>query len=452
MAQQNSPQTRSNPNQATSVSTLDHESSPKNDISKSKKNEFLSAFKGGKLRKNSRNKIQMMLDFADSLVLKTQSMGIDDCWNANEPRSLDKADFWEWFENNYSDMVIFLTVRNGFLSKVEFCDCIYHFSNDLVMYFTPDEKKLKPKFTLEQVSQAIAQGFISPLNHDRKHTLYHTSSAIDDNSRRVVSLGDYKSRLELKKERLNELSNKASIESEKFYKSSKDRASHIPFGQPILVGHHSEKRARRDAERIYNDMGKSVKASKKADYYERRAESIGSAGIASDDPDAIKKLKSKLESLQSSQNRMKAINKIIRSKNLSDNEKIEYMVNKQNLSEPQANELLYPNFGPIGFADFTLQNNSAKIRNTKLRLSELEKLHNQKPFDERGEVMGMSYFLYEEDGRIKFTFDNIPDESVRRVLKSNGFKWSRVSRAWVRKMTANAVSDTNRILKSFLKL
>ncbi|WP_218670744.1 hypothetical protein, partial [Salmonella enterica] len=31
MAQQNSPQTRSNPNQATSVSTLDHESSPKND-------------------------------------------------------------------------------------------------------------------------------------------------------------------------------------------------------------------------------------------------------------------------------------------------------------------------------------------------------------------------------------------------------------------------------------
>ncbi|MCG3741184.1 hypothetical protein [Vibrio cincinnatiensis] len=35
MAQQNSPQTRSNPNQATSVSTLDHESSPKNDISKS---------------------------------------------------------------------------------------------------------------------------------------------------------------------------------------------------------------------------------------------------------------------------------------------------------------------------------------------------------------------------------------------------------------------------------
>lgn len=32
----------------------------------------------------------------------------------------------------------------------------------------------------------------------------------------------------------------------------------IPFGQPILVGHHSERRARRDAERIHRSMDQAV--------------------------------------------------------------------------------------------------------------------------------------------------------------------------------------------------
>lgn len=31
-------------------------------------------------------------------------------------------------------------------------------------------------------------------------------------------------------------------------------AEHIPFGQPILVGHHSERRARRDQDRIHSNM------------------------------------------------------------------------------------------------------------------------------------------------------------------------------------------------------
>ncbi|POC45196.1 conjugal transfer protein TraC, partial [Vibrio vulnificus] len=38
------------------------------------------------------------------------------------------------------------------------------------------------------------------------------------------------------------------------------------------------------------------------------------------------------------------------------------------------------------------------------------------------------------------------------VLKSNGFKWSRFSGAWVRKITANAVSSTRYILKMFTTL
>jgi hypothetical protein len=45
----------------------------------------------------------------------------------------------------------------------------------------------------------------------------------------------------------------------------------IPFGQPILVGHHSEKRARKDAERIDNGMRRSIKMWDTSKYWTRRA-------------------------------------------------------------------------------------------------------------------------------------------------------------------------------------
>jgi protein-L-isoaspartate O-methyltransferase len=48
-------------------------------------------------------------------------------------------------------------------------------------------------------------------------------------------------------------------------------ADNIPFGQPILVGHHSERHARRDAERIENGMRKAVKMWETAKYWTSRA-------------------------------------------------------------------------------------------------------------------------------------------------------------------------------------
>lgn len=49
-------------------------------------------------------------------------------------------------------------------------------------------------------------------------------------------------------------------------------ADGIPLGQPILVGHHSERRARKDAERIENGMRRAVQMWDTADYWKRRAQ------------------------------------------------------------------------------------------------------------------------------------------------------------------------------------
>ncbi len=49
-------------------------------------------------------------------------------------------------------------------------------------------------------------------------------------------------------------------------------ADHIPLGQPILVGHHSERRARRDAERIENGMRRAVQLWRTSEYWQQRAQ------------------------------------------------------------------------------------------------------------------------------------------------------------------------------------
>src|SRR5262249_37261463 len=48
-------------------------------------------------------------------------------------------------------------------------------------------------------------------------------------------------------------------------------ADNIPFGQPILVGHHSEKHARKDAEKIENGMRRAVKMWDASKYWKERA-------------------------------------------------------------------------------------------------------------------------------------------------------------------------------------
>lgn len=310
----------------------------------------------------------------------------------------------------------------------------------------------KPVFTFEQVTEALEQGYISPLNHDQKRP-EPTPPNDEPKSRKVVSLGDYQERIESKKERLESRAEKAQEESDTRYDNAHHLGHALPFGQPILVGHHSERKHRRLIENIDNNMRKSIEAQDKANYLEAKAASVGSAGIASDDPEAIQKLKDKLTNLERSQKMMKAINKVIRSKHMSNTDKVEYMTQTHKLTEKHAAELLEGDFcGRIVFPSYALQNNNATIRATKQRIEELEKLHNEVPLDDAGEVEGINWTLYEEDGRIKFAFDGIPTETVRSVLKSNGFKWSRYSKAWVRKMTANAVRVAQRISGDLKKM
>lgn len=60
--------------------------------------------------------------------------------------------------------------------------------------------------------------------------------------------------------------------SNAYYEASNEGRDFLSLGEPIKVGHHSERRHRRLIERNWERMGKSVAESDKAKEYERRAE------------------------------------------------------------------------------------------------------------------------------------------------------------------------------------
>src|SRR5579871_5217081 len=64
---------------------------------------------------------------------------------------------------------------------------------------------------------------------------------------------------------------RAGREWESRHRAADAIAEHIPFGQPILVGHHSEGRHRRDLERIRSHTEKAIEAGEKKAHYAERA-------------------------------------------------------------------------------------------------------------------------------------------------------------------------------------
>ncbi len=72
-------------------------------------------------------------------------------------------------------------------------------------------------------------------------------------------------------ERLEERAEKKATASSAKHAVVREIADMIPFGQPILVGHHSEKRARRDADRIFNLTGQGIALQREAEHLASRA-------------------------------------------------------------------------------------------------------------------------------------------------------------------------------------
>lgn len=221
---------------------------------------------------------------------------------------------------------------------------------------------------------------------------------------------DYEERRKQRIERYKELSMKAQERSSRYSNSNANRILQIAPGQPILVGHHSEKKHRKLIKRAQDDIRKSIEEDNKSKFYKEKVITAeNSKVIYSDDPQAINKLKEKLERLENERASIKARE----------------------------------------HSTWELTNIGATIRETKKRIERLEKLDNidfKEINLENGKVIHNK-----EINRIQFLFDNIPDEETRKTLKSHGFRWSRYEKAWQREFNFNCIRATRSIVKEIVK-
>ena len=221
---------------------------------------------------------------------------------------------------------------------------------------------------------------------------------------------DYEERKEARRLRYEELSKKAEERSSQYMNSTANRILANTPCQPIIIGHYSERKARRLHERAWEDTRKSIEEDKKSKYYKEKAETVeNSKVIYNDDPNAIQKLKDKLE----------------------------YLEKQRELIKEDENH-----------SAWQLQNIGARIRETKRRIARLEKLE-EIEFEDK-EFNGGKVVHNKEINRIQLLFDSIPDESIRNELKRNGFHWSRREVAWQREFSENTIRTTNILLRNVL--
>ena len=81
-------------------------------------------------------------------------------------------------------------------------------------------------------------------------------------------------RAEAKAKRLDRLAEKRAAQSSAFQSAATRISERFSGGQPILIGHHSERRARKDQERMQSAMAAAVKAQEAVSYWQYRAEGV----------------------------------------------------------------------------------------------------------------------------------------------------------------------------------
>jgi|GEM_PF-6264496 len=248
---------------------------------------------------------------------------------------------------------------------------------------------------------------------------------------------NYQYKQAAREERYADRATKARTESNQAYSTARKMGDAIPCGQPILIGHHSERCDRNYRNRMSGKYEQACKLSEKAAYYDGKAATIGQGGIASDDPEAINKLKVKLLACEQRQELMKNANRLIRK---NDHQGLMAL----GLAEKEIHELTTPDFANrIGFADYQLSNNNAEIRRIKGRIEELTEVRSQAPINYTHD----EFTVYVDDGRVHFDFKGIkPPENIREELKFNTYHFSRYSDTWVRKATGNALGGCHYLI------
>jgi hypothetical protein len=101
---------------------------------------------------------------------------------------------------------------------------------------------------------------------------FEVTVTVDEADRRTFAEAeaDRVQRAEERAERFGRYAENAAVRSDAAWERGRRIAAGVPLGQPILVGHHSERRARRDQERIETATRTSIDERERARYWAGR--------------------------------------------------------------------------------------------------------------------------------------------------------------------------------------
>lgn len=163
--------------------------------------------------------------------------------------------------------------------------------------------------------------------------------------------------------------------------------------------------------------------------------------ISAGDPQALEKLKSKLELCEKTQETMKAVNSHWR--------KTGSCFGAPGITDEQAHKIdekianARYSWDNQPFSSYELTNNNAEIKRLKSRIAEIT--HNREVGFSGWEFDGGYAEANTDMNRLQLFFDERPNDSQRAKLKSNGFKWAPSQETWQRQLNDNAIYAAGRL-------
>lgn len=151
--------------------------------------------------------------------------------------------------------------------------------SDYTATYSPEDNKLRlyavSRLPKELYDRVRAHGFIWAPKQElfvapswtpqREDLLIELAGEIEDEDKSLVE------RQEERAERMTDYAERREADAERTADTVSQISERFAGGQPILVGHHSEKSARRDKEKMDNGMRKAVKLWEQSKYWKSRA-------------------------------------------------------------------------------------------------------------------------------------------------------------------------------------
>lgn len=246
---------------------------------------------------------------------------------------------------------------------------------------------------------------------------------------------EYEDRKQAKIDRRLRYANNNLDNCKRLRKESDKLSERFYMGQPILIGHHSEKEARRTQKRMHDKMRNSFKEEDKAKYHMDRAQATANnKSILIDDPAKLKKLVEKYRERVEYHKKIKSLRvasrKLIKEhapKTLDEYRKLHLEHFGKEHHSAIAGCMFYKS-DPNLIEAYELSYASRDVKELKKKIiEEYNKLGDKTKSKTQDDIEVIDNV---EDNRLQIFFPDIPGEEVRKSLKANGFRWSRKNGCW----------------------